>query len=129
MKLKAMLLVACATAGVGASIALADNGKGNDQGNGEGCRAEHISGTVGPQTFTITTKTGTVAVTIGGTGQTVRAIVGGCSGAKGATTTSSTLTVRAVYLQAFSTTTRPHDEGGDEHHHTTTTATTTTTHS
>lgn len=124
-----MLLVVCAVAGVGASIAVADNGqgKGNDQGDkGEACRAQHITGTVGPQTFTITvTKAGrhgslapgsTVTVTIGGTGQTVRATVGGCTAPNG-TTTTSTLTVREVDLKA------------DDHHGTTTTTATTTTDS
>lgn len=148
MKLKAILLVVCAAAGVGASIAVADNGKGNDQGDqGNGCEGQHISGTVGPQTFTITvTKSehggsiapgSTVVVTIGGTGQTVRATVGGCSSANG-TTTSSALTVRSVDLKTFdtSTTTTGKDEDNDddqgEHHDhgdTTTTGTTTTAHS
>jgi hypothetical protein len=141
MKLKALLLVALAAAGVGASMAVADNGTGNDQGKGHGCRGQHISGTVGPQTFTITvTKAehngsiapgSTVVVTIGGTGQTVRATVGGCSSANG-TTSTSTLTVRSVDLKAFNTsTTTTTGKDDDEHHNhgTTTTATTTTTHS
>src|SRR5690348_14896441 len=146
MKLKALLLVALAAAGVGASMAVADSGNGNDQGHGSGCRGQHISGTVGPQTFTITvtraehngsiTPGSIVVVTIGSTGQTVRATVGGCSSANG-TTTTSTLTVRSVDLKAFntSTTTTGKDEDNDddqgEHHNhgTTTAATTTTTHS
>lgn len=132
MKFKAMLLVVCAAAGIGASLAVADNGKGNgdDQGDqGKACRDQHISGTVGPQTFTITvTKAdrhgslapgSTVTVTIGGTGQTVRATVGGCTSSTG---TTSTLTVRSVDLKSGN------GEPGD-HHETTTTATTTTTHS
>ena len=91
--------------------------------------AEHISGTVGPQTFTITVTKGgphgsvapgsTVTVTIGGTGQTVRATVGGCTSSNGTTTA---LTVRSVDLKSGN------GEPGD-HHETTTTATTTTTHS
>jgi hypothetical protein len=143
MKLKALLLVALGAAGVGASMAVADNGTGNDQGKGHGCRGQHISGTVGPQTFTITvTKAehngsiapgSTVVVTIGGTGQTVRATVGRCSSANGTTSTStSTLTVRSVDLKAFNTsTTTTTGKDDDEHHNrgTTTTATTTTTHS
>lgn len=148
MKFKAMLLVVCAAAGIGASIAVADGGKGNDQGNGEGCRGQHISGTVGPQTFTVTvTKAegkgslapgSTVVVTIGGAGQTVRAIVGACMGVKGTTTTTTSgLTVRSVDLKAFQTSTtrttstgKGKDGEGDHHGHqgTTTTATTTTTH-
>lgn len=135
MRFKAILLVVCAAAGVGASIAVADTGqgKGNDHGDkGKPCRAQHISGTVGPQTFTITvTKPdphgsiapgSTVTVTIGGTGQTVRANVGGCTTPNG-TTTTSTFTVRAVDLQASNV------KPGDHHETTTTTATTTTTHS
>ena len=130
MRFKAILLVVCAAAGVGASIAVADNGngKGDDHGDrGKACRAQHVSGTVGPQTFTITvTKAeahgsiapgSTVTVTIGGTGQTVRATVGGCTTANG-TTTTSTLTVRSVDLRV-----------SDDHHGTTTTTATTTTDS
>ena len=151
MKFKAMLLVVCAAAGIGASIAVADGGKGNDQGNGEGCRGQHISGTVGPQTFTVTvTKAegkgslapgSTIVVTIGGAGQTVRATVGACMSAQGTTTTTTTatsgLTVRSVDLKAFRTSTtgtnptgKGEDGQGDHHghHDTTTTATTTTTH-
>ncbi|HEY4413235.1 MAG TPA: hypothetical protein VGN06_09585 [Gaiellaceae bacterium] len=135
MKFKAMLLVVCAVSGVGASLALADNGNGQGDGHGDqgkSCRAQHISGTVGPQTFTITvTKAdrhgsiapgSTVTVTIGGTGETVRANVGGCTTSNG-TTTTSTLTVRSVDLEANSV------EPGEHHGTTTTTATTTTTHS
>ena len=128
MKLKALLLVAMAAAGVTASIAVADNGKKNDKADkGKACRAQHISGTVAPQTFTITVTHApgkssvapgsTVTVTIGaGSGQTVRATVDGCS----TTTTSSALTVRSVDLKVAKV-----DRG---HHVTTTTATTTTTH-
>lgn len=122
MKFKAVLLVVCAVAGIGASIALADNGNGNSQGddhgdNGKACRDQHVSGTVGPQTFTITVTKGehhgsiapgsTVVVTIGGTGQTVRANVEGCTGSTGTTTTA--LTVRSVELKAaeVKTTTTP----------------------
>ena len=140
MKLKLLVLAGLAAAGVGASMAVADNGHGNDQGDGHGCRAQHVSGTVAPQTFTITvTHAGdhgsiaagsTVVVAIGGAGQTVRATVDGCtgSGSGTTTTTSSTLTVRSVDLKAFqtpsTTTTRKHDDG--DHHGTTTTGTKTT---
>jgi hypothetical protein len=129
-------------------MAVADNGNGNNQGeHGNGCRASHISGTVSPQTFTLTVTRGedhgsiapgsTVTFTIGGTGQTVRANVSACSGATG-TTTSSTLTVRSVDLRAFETSTTEttttgkddNDQGDNDHHHaTTTTSTTTTSHS
>jgi hypothetical protein len=131
-------------------MAVADSGNGNDQGeNGHGCRASHISGTVAPQTFTLTVTRAeghgsisagsTVTFTIGGTGQTVRANVSACSGSTG-TTTSSTLTVRSVDLKAFETSTTEttttgtddNDQGdhnGDHHHGTTTSSTTTTTHS
>lgn len=132
MKLKLLVLAGLAAAGVGASIAVADNGHGNDQGDRHGCRAQHVSGTVAPQTFTITVTRGhgstaptsTVVVAIGGTGQTVRATVNGCTAS--GTTTSSTLTVRSVDLKAFptppTTTTRKHDDG--DHHHGGTTTTT-----
>ena len=125
MKLKALLLVALAAAGVGASIAVADNGRGHDQGDRHGCRGMEVSGTVAPQTFTMTVtreaRHGSVApgstlvVTIGGAGQTVRANVNACTSNGGASTTSTT--VRSVDLRAFPT--RPT---------TTTTATTTPTH-
>lgn len=131
MKLKALLLVAFAVAGVGASIAVADNGRGNGDGHGDhhGCRATEISGTVAPQTFTVTVTHAerhgsvppgsTVVVTIGGAGQTVRANVNACAspGGTGTTATSTTpTTVRSVDLRAFPTRSA-----------TTTTATTTTT--
>jgi len=147
MKLKALLLVAFAAAGVGTSIAVADPGKGHDQGKDRGCRALHISGTIAPQTFVITVAHSvengpaagsTVTVTIGGTGQTVRANVGGCTSSAGTTTTttSSSLSVRSVDLRASQTPPPPptpkHGKDDDGDHHqgtTTTTATTTTTHS
>lgn len=115
MKLKALLLVAFAAAGVGASIAVAGNGQGNENGNDQGrgrdhgCRAVHISGTAGPQTFVITvshagrrgpTNGSTVTVTIGGAGQTVRASADECTGPTGTGTTATT-TVRSVDLRAF----------------------------
>lgn len=131
MKLKALLLVAFAAAGVGASIAVADNGKGNDQGDRHGCRAVDISGTVAPQTFTVTvTHAGkhssiapgsTVTVTIGGTGQTVRAKVNECSPSSGTgTTTTTSTTVRSVDLKAMQappTTTTATTTTGEHHHH------------
>ena len=128
MKLKAVLLVALAAAGVGASIAVADTGKGNDQGREHGCRALHVSGTIAPQTFTLTlthgVRTGTatsstVTVTIGGAGQTVRATVEGCTGVTG-TKTPTLAVVRSVLLQAF----RTPSTAGDDHHGGTTTTTT-----
>lgn len=146
MKLKALLLVACAAAGVGASVALAGNHEGDHQGdNGTECRATRIAGTVGPQTFTLTVTHAEphgsllpgsiVTVTIGGAGQTVIANVGACSGGAGTTTTTtSALTVRSVGLRARPTPTTTvetatgENADNDEHHHGTTTATTTTTH-
>jgi hypothetical protein len=137
MKLKALLLVALAVAGVGASIAVADNGKGGYHGGDHGCRAVDVSGTVGPQTFVITVvhagKLGpangsTVAVTIGGTGQTVRANVNECTGlGRSGTTTSATATsVRSVELSAFNG--RPAATTAGTTGTTTTTATTTYKH-
>ena len=145
MKPKALLLVVCAAAGVGASVAVAGNRNGGAPGDpGKACRATMIAGTVAPQTFTLTVMRAlghgspaagsTVAVTIGGSGQTVVASVGACSGANG-TTTSSPLTVRSVDLRAHPTLTTTtattakghHDDGRRHHHRTTTTATTTTT--
>jgi hypothetical protein len=135
MKLKAVLLVAFAAAGVGASIAVADTGKGNDQGqeHGHGCRALHVSGTIAPQTFVITlthgVKTGpstssTVTVTIGGAGQTVRATVEGCTSAPGGTAKAPTsASARSVVLMAVRTPTTGEHTGGDDHRGTTTTTT------
>lgn len=145
MKLKALLLVAFAAAGVGASIAVADNGRGADQGDHHGCRAVDISGTVGPQTFVLTvshaggrgpTNGSTVTVTIGGTGQTVRARVNECMGFQRdgttttGTTTTGTTTVRSVDLSAVAmrpapptttaattTTTTTTTTTGKHHHH------------
>jgi len=145
MKLKALLLVVCGAAGVGASVAFAGDGNGGNRGdNGKACRATLVAGTVAPQTFTLTVVRAhgqgspaagsTVTVTIGGSGQTVLATVGACSGGSGTTTTSA-LTVRSVdlrarpMLQPETTTVKPHHDNDDHHHHrtTTTTATTTTT--
>jgi len=145
MKPKALLLVVCAAAGVGASVAVAGNRNGGGPGDrGKACRATMIAGTVPPQTFTLTVMRAlghdspaagsTLAVTIGGSGQTVVASVGACSGESGTTTTSSPLTVRSVDLRArptpaATTTTAEdhHDDGYRRHHRVTTTATTTTT--
>ena len=146
MKPKALLLVVCAAAGVGASVAVAGNRDGGGQGDrGKACRATMLAGTVAPQTFTLTVMRAlghnspaagsTVTVTIGGSGQTVLASVGACSGGTG-TTTSSSLTVHSVDLRArlapTATTTATtgkghHDDGHRHHHRTTTTGTTTAT--
>lgn len=143
MKLKALLLAAMTAAGVGASIAVADNGKGDAQGDhNKGCRDVSISGTVAPQTLTLTvsragdrgTSVGsTVTVTIGGTGQTVRAMIDGCSASSGSkpsvgsaashpAASPSTLTVRSIELRVFPAS----KTGGDQHHHGTPTIPTTT---
>jgi len=145
MKPKALLFVVCAAAGVGASVAVAGNRDGGGPGDrGKGCRATMLAGTVAPQTFALTVVRAfghgspaagsTVMVTIGGSGQTVVASVGACSGGSG-TTTSSSLTVRSVDFRtrlaptAATTTTANgnHDDGYRHHHRPTTTATTTTT--
>src|SRR4051794_23679846 len=59
MKLKAALLITAATAGVGASVALADHG-----GQAKKCKAVHVSGTLAAASLSLTTKAGT-AVSLG----------------------------------------------------------------
>ncbi len=144
MKLKALLLVVFA-AGLGASLALADNGKGHDKGSG--CQPVRLEGTVAPQSLTLTvTHSGPeglvaagsqVTLTLGSTGQTVRANVEACSTGTGS---ALQLTVRQVELHAVKpehtestgtgTTTTGKGHGDDdegEHHKGGTTTTTTTT--
>ncbi|HVA30621.1 MAG TPA: hypothetical protein VMU58_05080 [Gaiellaceae bacterium] len=151
MKLK-ILLLAVFVAGIGASYALADNGK--QHGAKDGCQNVHLRGTIAPQTLTVTADgtgkhgaypAGTqVSLAVGGTGQTVRVNVEACSTGTG---TAATLSVRSLELQVVnpkststdSTTTGSatgeHHGGGDhgDHHKgqtttgTTTTAATTTT--
>jgi len=141
MKVK-ILLLAVFVAGIGASYALADNGK--RQGD-HGCQNVHLRGTIAPQTLTVTAdgkgEHGTVpagaqvVLALGGTGQTVRVNVEACSTGNGAATQ---LSVRSLELRVVSqapattgTTTAGSDhvdgEHGDHHHKggTTTAATTT----
>lgn len=101
MRLKLLVVVTIFAAGIGASYALADggNGDGQSQGGDHHCREVNVSGTVGPQTYTVTLtrdskrlnlKAGsTVVVTIGGTGQTVRFNGEGCSTTTGTSTTTT----------------------------------------
>jgi hypothetical protein len=153
MRLKVGLLAVFAL-GIGASIALAQAGKRQDNGSGRDCHSG-VQGNVAPLTLTLTvtrdheggsTTTGqVVTVKVGSTGQIVRAFVsGGCSTGTGTTTTA--FDARNVELQVVTprtastgtTTTRRGDEQGDDddqgdHHRgattTTTGKTTTTTHS
>src|SRR5438270_12239718 len=85
MKLK-MLLISVFVAGVGASYALAGDGKHHGD---NGCQNVHLRGTVAPQNLTVTVDkagehsgvaAGTqVTLALGGTGQTVRVNVEACS--------------------------------------------------
>ena len=143
MKLK-ILLISVFVAGVGASYALAGDGKHH----GGGCQNVHLRGTVAPQTLTVTVDkagehsslaAGTqVTLALGGTGQTVRVNVEACSTGTGA---ALQLTARSVELRvvkpettdttgtATGTTTGKHhgdDEHGDHHKGGPTTGTTTT---
>jgi hypothetical protein len=129
VKLKTLLLVMVALAGLSASYALADDGHGHGQGkdwNGKDCGRGVVVGTVSPQTFTVTvTHTrgdsglqpgGTVTVSVGGTGQTVRLGALGCLN-------GSALTAKEVFLAArhpdtndgTTSTATTGDDG--EHHH------------
>src|SRR3954452_18354710 len=54
MKLKAALLITAATAGVGASVALADHG-----GQAKKCKAVHVSRPLAAAPLSLTTKAGT----------------------------------------------------------------------
>jgi hypothetical protein len=142
MRLK-ILLLAVFVAGIGASYALADNGK--HHGDHNGCQEVHVRGTIAPQTLTVTPSgkgehstapAGTpVVLTVGGTGQTVRVNVEACSTGTGTTTS---LSVRSLELQVVNqqptvtvgtTTTGGHhgdDDHGDHHKGGTTTVSTTT---
>src|SRR5581483_8801520 len=100
MKLK-ILLISVFVAGVGASYALAGDGKHN--GNNNGCQNVHLRGTVAPQSLTVTADkagehsslaAGTPAtLALGGAGQTVRVNVEACSTGTG---TALQLTARSV---------------------------------
>lgn len=144
MRLK-ILLLAVFVAGIGASYALADNGKHNGD---HGCQNVHVRGTIAPQTLTVTSAgkgehstlpAGTaVVLTVGGTGQTVNVNVEACSTGTG-TGTATSLSVRSLELrvsnQPTTTGTATTGHHGDDEHHkggtttvdTTTTGTTTTT--
>ena len=142
MRLK-ILLMAVFVAGIGASYALADNGRHHGD---HGCQEAHVKGTIAPQTLTVTSDgrgehstfpAGTaVVLTLGGTGQTVRVNVEACSTGTGTTTSLSvrSLELRVVNQQPTvtlgTTTTGEKHHGDDDHgdHHkggTTTVATTT----
>lgn len=150
MKLRIMLLIGMAAAGVAASYALADgHGNGRDAyaSTGAQCQRVHVLGTVPAQELTVTvTRAGkesslapgdTVTVALGSTGQNVRVNVEGCL-ATGTTVTGTTVTGEAAVLhvlpadpqQTTTTDSQVHRQhGGDEHHSTTTTTTTDSTQS
>lgn len=126
MKLKITVLLALFTAGVCASLALADDGKKDKRANEDKCREVHISGTVAPQTLVVTVDKAnakslipegtTITLAVGATGQTVRLKAEAC-----ATGTAGALTfiVKQVQLRpekvkaAEGTSTRK--KGDDEH--------------
>ena len=128
MRFKLLVVVAVFAAGLGASYALADNGDGNSQGGDHNCREVHLSGTVGPQSYTVTLTRdstrlnlnagATVVVTVGGTGQTVHFSGEGCSTTTGTTTTT---TFNGAEIHAFTPRTHTTSTGtsttrdGDDH--------------
>ncbi|HZT46070.1 MAG TPA: hypothetical protein VFA24_07825 [Gaiellaceae bacterium] len=106
---KKLLLVTIFAAGLGASVALADNGHGHGHGN-QGpkahCQRVEVHGTVSPQTFTVTLANGSkrlnlasgsqVVVQLGSTGQTIRFEGVGCTATSGS---QSVLQVQGAELQ------------------------------
>src|SRR6266849_3116556 len=136
MKLKILLFVIFA-AGIGASYALAGDGKHHK----DGCQNVHLRGTIAPQTLTVSVDkagehsqvaAGTqVALALGATGQVVRVNVEACSTGTG---TALQLSVRSLELRVVKpethstteTTGKHHGDDGDHHKGGTTTAATTT---
>jgi hypothetical protein len=103
MKLRYVLIMLVAFAGFGASLALADDGHGNNGGGKGDCKHAVVFGTVSaPQTFTVTVlkandrsglATGQNAtLSLGTQGQQVRIVAEGCVG------TDGTLTVHEAEL-------------------------------
>jgi hypothetical protein len=120
-----MLMFTIGVAGVGASIALADEGHG-EHSSTNGCEHARVSGNVSaPQSFTVTVTRGsehsnltagqTVTVVLGATGQTLRFQGEGCVGTDGA------LTIREAELHG------EHAHGGSGGETTTNAAPTTST--
>jgi len=139
VKLKIMLLITMAAAGVGASYALADHGRGNGHdahaSTGAPCQHVHVLGTVAaPETLTVTVlRAGksplapgqAVTVSLGASGQNVRVNVEGCL--DGSTLTGKTAVLHVVTPRTNMTGNDAAGKHGDEHHHSTTQTTTTTT--
>src|SRR5438270_2244090 len=102
MKLK-MLLISVFVAGVGASYALAGDGKHHGD---NGCQNVHLRGTVAPQSLTVTVDkagehssiaAGTqVTLAVGSAGQTVRVNVEACSTGTGS---ALQMTARSIELR------------------------------
>jgi hypothetical protein len=147
MKIRIMLLMLVGAAGVSASFALANDGKGHDQKtttNGS-CQRGAVLGTAsGPQTFTVTvTKAGehstfapgqVVTVTVGQSGQPVRIAAFGCvngsavtarsafvAGARAETATTGTTTTGTTTTGTTTTSTshvvKPGKDGGGHRGH------------
>jgi hypothetical protein len=137
VKLKIVVLVGMAVAGLAASYALADRGGQPHHSagpkDGTACRHVHLHGTIAaPQTLTVVVDKAPkhspfssdqlVTVTLGATGQSVDVEAEGC------TTDGSTLTSNKAELHVRPTPppTAGHDANHHGHHQTTTTASTTT---
>ena len=129
LKLKVFLMTMIGLIGLGSSIALADGGRHGDRSATKApCSHAALSGTLAPQTFTVTvqrashnsgfTANQVVTVSVGGSGDTVRLVGEGCAN-------GSTFTARGVVLQVWNG--RGHDGGGRHEGGGTTTTTTTTT--
>ena len=122
MKLKILLLIGTAVAGMGASYALADSGRGHHHAffarTDGSCQRTHLLGTVAaPQTLTVTVarsgrhgafKPGdVVTVSLGSSGQTIGVNVVGC-------VNGSSLTANGAQLQVVW---KPNGNGQDGNGH------------
>jgi hypothetical protein len=141
MKLKVSLLAVFAL-GLGASLALAQTGRAHDGGDkGSSCHKISLRGTVAPQTLAMTVTgshpngvvaNGAMTITVGATGEIVRARVEACSTGTGTTFTVREVDLRVLTPKTTTSTGKHHDEDDQgENGHTstgTTVKTTTTTH-
>jgi hypothetical protein len=143
VKLKIVLLIGMAVAGVGASLALADHGRENGRNayasTDQTCQRAHVLGTVtAPQTLTVTvTRAGgkspfapgqVVTVSLGTSGQEVRVNAEGCT-SDPSSLTANTAVLHVVTPPATTAGADVRGKHGDEHHQSTTQTTATTTDS
>jgi hypothetical protein len=110
MKLKILALTVF-LAGLGASFAVANDGKGkSEHAKGSKCTEIHLNGTIAPQTLTVTVDRASkklnvtpgtqVVLQVGGTGQTARITAEACQVTVG---TATQLQVKEAHLKVRST--------------------------